>query len=485
MAYSVLDELYRNGFIKQIRGRPAYDRGSVLDIGNPDATYVAIPPDMPDPKLLPLAFSQDPLVLMGRVVTPVAGQPSTECRLDLLAPDAGGGKAWKHLCRDVTLQIEVTTGEVTTLVPVLTNPADMAQAGNMLVAVDYDSMKVYLIGANELNGLPPGPHTLVFPYLDLSKPAPNSSTSILPANAKGQSVIALKGPDGVINVFAVYIVYDPNATEPDDKWSNSIFVWMKINKAGELEYVAKEELGKNAQEAIPVRSDADGLTLFVPCYGGPQNEGATNGTDSTLEKVVVSYANTDITAFPIITGDPVPDPTPDSASTYSTYDFRALAARFNGDQVYVLNGTMNTNLNQDWTLYRADIEKLLEITTAKTLSDAVEGRILDVVDLGPNAPGYYWDIFIESGIDIAGDRLWFLKGSTIQVTGAEEYGDDVKTYEPGYGAGEIDGINVNSVAFIAETLRQAALGMSLKRGLGGGFPAPVISASGGGKELPY
>jgi hypothetical protein len=480
MAYSVLDEIYRNGFIKQIRGRPACDRGNVLDIGNPDATYVAIPPDMPDPKLLPLAFSQDPVVLMARVLTPTAGQPSTECKFDLLAPDAGGGKAWKHLSRDVTLQIETAAG----MEKVLTNPADIAQAGNMLISVDHGSRRVYQIGANELNGLPPGPHTLTFPYLDLSLPPSNAdpgSDPILPPNAKGQSVIALKGRDGAVDVFALFIVYDPSVTDPDQRWSNSIMVWMKLTAAG-LAYVGKQELGKNAQEIIPVRSDDSGLTFLVPCYGGEQKRGFTNGAESKLQSVVANYGTTVMTPKDLITGDPV-TPNGDPAGTY---DFRAVAARFNGNQVYVLNGTMKQNGNQDWTLYNADIDDLLKIDETMTLTEAVEEfEILNIVDYDFDCPGYYWDIFIEAGIDITGDRLWFLKGSTIQVTGADDYKNDVKTYDPGYGAGEIDGINVNSVAFIAETLRQAALGLSLKRGLGGGFTAPVISASGGGKELPY
>jgi hypothetical protein len=184
-------------------------------------------------------------------------------------------------------------------------------------------------------------------------------------------------------------------------------------------------------------------------------------------------------ATTLIHGDPM-----GTGGTYSTYDFRAAAARFNGNEVYILNGTMNANKNQDWTRYRGDIDALLAITTNPTLTNAVDNEKLVEDSLGLNDPGNQWDVFVESGIDMTGDRLWSLLGSKIEVTGADDCGNDVKTFDQGYGAGEIDGTNVNSVAFIAETLRQAALGLSLKRGLGGGM-APVISASGGGEELPY
>jgi hypothetical protein len=491
MAYSVLDELYLNGCVKQIRGRPAYDRGCVLSVGNPDTTYISLPVDMQDPKLLPFAFGQDPVVLIPKVTTPQASLPST-CLYDLWAPDAGGGKAWKRLSQDVVLQYQPlppTPGDpLPPPVNGATNPNGMAQAGNILFIVDYDSQKVYLMGANELNRIPPGNHTLFYDPIDLSLGSASLPSGIgLSANAKGQDIIAMKGPDGAIYVFALFVETNALATA----WNTSTLFMMKLVVGVDkqkLQYVASVTgIGRNAQEIIPVASDETSITFLIPCYGGPQNAGTTNGMNSKIDRVKVNFGNNDtsnMTLSTLITGDSAP-----SSGDPTAYDIRALAARLGGGWLYVLCGMMNNDspkFTQNWTLYKVDIAKLLALTASITISQAVDTqKIMAVVDCGMSDPGYYWDICIETGIDITGDRLWLLKGSDIKVTGAEEYDDDVKNFNPGYGAGELGGLNVNCAAFIAETLRQAAIGLSLKRGLYGTMTAPNVNAASQGQTIKY
>jgi hypothetical protein len=466
-AYSILDELYMNGCVKQIRGRPAYDRGNVLSVSNPRATYVPLAVDMADPKLLPFAFGQDPVVLMPKVLTPVFGEPST-CKYDLWGPDARGGNAWKRLSQDVVLKYG---GAV-----VATNPVALAQAGNKLFLADYDSKKVYIIGANELNGLSPGSHELYYAPFDLSAAEPSGAG--LPTAAKGQDIICMKGPDGAVYVFALFIDYTPAGEETPVIWGNSILVMMKVNAGGTLTYITKVSVGRNAQEIIPVVSDSTSVTLFIPCYGGTQNAGVTNGRASRIDMVKAVFAGNNMTATTLITGD--------DSGTAGSQDIRSLAARLGGGWLYILSGTMNDDAEhtQNWTIYKADLAKLLALTESKTLTQALDTYIMEVVDTGTNDPGFYWDICIEAGIDITGDRLWFLKGSSILITGAEEYNNDVKNFSPGYGVGETGGINVNCVAFIAETLRQAAIGMSAKRGLCG-TTAPIVSAAAQGQTQKY
>jgi hypothetical protein len=278
-----------------------------------------------------------------------------------------------------------------------------------------------------------------------------------------------------------------------------------------LQYVTHESgIGKNAQEIIPVASDDGSLTFLIPCYGGEQkSDGTTNGVESRIDKVVVHFGNPDsdpdtssMTHTTLITGDPLP-PTTDPPTPPTAYDIRSLAARLGGGWLYTLCGTMNNDVKrtQNWTIYKADLAKLLALeptpdpsnssdpppdppTAPLTLTEAVAAKIMEDIDWGAGDPGYYWDICIEAGIDITGDRLWFLKGSDIKVTGAEEYNDDIKNFNPGYGIGELGGLNVNCAAFIAETLRQAALGLSLKRGLYGSM-APIVSAASQGQTIKY
>jgi hypothetical protein len=463
-AYSVLDKLYYNGAVMQIRGRPAFDRGGVLSVSNPRSTYVPLAADMRDPKLLPFVFAQDPVLLVPKVTTKNVGEPST-CQYDLWAPDARGGRAWKRLSKDVVLTYEDS--------PVATNPNGLAQAGNMLFLVDYDSQKVYLLGANELNGVPSGNHNLFYEPIDLSaSPSADPPGAGLTATSKGQDIVAMKGTDGNIYVFALFIDTDSSA----ETWGISTLVMMKlIDTTGkqQLQYVTHVSVGLNAQEIIPVASDESSVTFLIPCYGGRQNRGFTNGTASRINMVNAAFAGSNMTPKTLITGD-----------ASGTYDIHALAARLGGGWLYILCGTMNNATNQDWTLYKADLAKVLAISTPITISQAMSQTIMEAVDVGTNDPGYYWDICIEAGIDITGDRLWFLKGANILVTGAEEYGDDVKNFNAGYGIGETGGDSVNCVAFIAETLRQAAIGLSMKRGLVGAM-IPIVSAAAQGETVKY
>jgi hypothetical protein len=375
---------------------------------------------------------------------------------------------------------------------VATNPYGMAQAGNLLFIVDYDSRKVYLMGANELNRISSGNHILFYDPIDLTAaPNANPKGAGLPNTAKGQDIISMKGPDGTIYVFALFI----DNTSLAATWSTSTLVMMKLVIGADkqaLEYVASAPgIGKNAQEIIPVASDDTSLTFLIPCYGGEQkDDGTTNEVESRIDKVKVSFGNGSMSVTTLITGDPLPSTT-DPITSPTAYDIRALAARLGGGWLYILCGTMNADYTQNWTIYKADIAKLLAIqpppdpdTPYMTLSGAVAAKIIEDIDWGAGDPGYYWDICIESGIDITGDRLWFLKGSDIRVTGAEEYNDDVKNFNPGYGIGELGGLNVNCAAFIAETLRQAALGLSLKRGLYGSM-APIVSAASQGQTIKY
>ena len=45
-----------------------------------------------------------------------------------------------------------------------------------------------------------------------------------------------------------------------------------------------------------------------------------------------------------------------------------------------------------------------------------------------------------------------------------------KTFPAGYAQGQIGGLNVDSATLVSETMKQAALGISLKRGLRGIAP---------------
>jgi hypothetical protein len=446
-----------NGLVKQIEGEPAAATAEVAAIQDPDETYVPLGPTEGDPKVFSFAYGHDPAVLVARVTTP--GSTST-CKYTLAAPDAGCGKAWKILGRDIVLTYTDPDTKITS--EVATNPFGVAQLGNALFLIDYDSPKIYQLGVNELNGLPPGNHELDYTPFDPN--AGGTSGAGLPALAKGQAIIAAQDPDGNPFLFALYTVSDNNTYPPYfyPSWLVKITVdpvYGVLSFAGVL-----GGLALNAQELIYINNFGGSPGLLIPALGGPQkSDGTTNGTDSMLQ-LVRPFAGA-LAATTLLTGDvsPVlPDPAPPTA-----YDIRALAAPSDAGpahNIYLLTGTMGTDDNQNWRLYQTTTDGLISVE-GETLS----GADLDVAEEATGSPGYYWDIYYENGTGVGmnGDRLWFLKGSPIYITAVKDYGTPNKLFDTGYAQGQIGGINVDSATLVSEVMKQAAKGVSLKRGLRG------------------
>jgi hypothetical protein len=454
MAYSALDALYMNGLIKQIEGEPAADVTEVASITDPDETYVPLGPYDRDPKVFSFAYGQDPAILVAKAVSAAGEQPSS-CKYTLAAPEAGGGKKWECLAKDIVLQ---RNG-----VDVATNPYGVAQVGNALFLIDYDSRFIYQLGVNELNDLPDKEkHELEYTPFDPN--AGGTSGAGLPALAKGQAIIAARDPAGNPFLFALYTVADIT-TLPYPTYSLSRLVKIAIDPVyGILSVVGTvDDLAYNAQELIYIESFAGSPGLLIPAQGGPpQYTGYTNGEDSKLQ-LVRPFASP-MTAKDLFKGDPLALPP-------TTYDIRALAAPPDAGPyhiIYLLTGTMDTAYNQNWRLYKTSTASLNR-QNVMSLSAAVAGQYITEVAGGTGSPGNYWDIYYENGTGSgsAGDRLWFLRGSPIYITAVDPYGTPNKLFDTGYAQGQIGGINVDSATLVGETMKQAAKGVSLKRGLRG------------------
>jgi hypothetical protein len=449
LSYSVLDGGYRNGLIKKIEGQPAGSTAEVASIANPDETYVPLGPTESDPKIFSYAYGHDPAILIARVST--SGGTSTAL-YTLAAPEAGCGKAWKVLGRDIVLKSGGGN--------IATNPFGVAQVGNMLYIIEYDTRKITMLGVNELNGVAAGDHPLAYTPYDLTGPAG------LTADAHGQAIIALNN-GGIQYLFALFTVSNNSSYPP--VFQSSVLVRMTVAANGSPVYQSKlDTLALNAQELI-FTSAGGTNSLFIPALGGAQkSDGTTNGIASTLDEVDPFAAT--MVLLPRITGDNTP-------STPTTWDIRAFAAppsgtTINNPQVYLLTGTMDQSYNQNWDLYSIPLTALRALS-GETITQALSSG-LDQTDGDTNDPGNFWDIFYEAGTGASaqGGRLWFLKGSPIYITAAQSYGAPDKLFDTGYADGDIGGINVDSVTLVTETMKQVALGVSLKRGLRG--IAPVL-----------
>ncbi|MDR2377117.1 MAG: hypothetical protein LBD96_11855, partial [Treponema sp.] len=85
----------------------------------------------------------------------------------------------------------------------------------------------------------------------------------------------------------------------------------------------------------------------------------------------------------------------------------------------------------------------------------------------PGIQGYgglsFWDILYENGTAAAADRLWFRRDG-ILINDAQGYGKSPRSFATGFELGQIGGVNINAFDLVAETIRQAKAGVSLKRG---------------------
>jgi hypothetical protein len=461
--YAVDDAAYQNGQIKGIRGKGASDKGALLDLDNsPEETYVPLQPGEGDPRVESYALGLDPAALVAKVSTNFTTNLST-ATYTLAAPDAGGGKLWKILSRDISL----TTGSPAA--SALGNPRGLAQWKNKLYGADYNGTQIYTIGANELNGLDKGStHQLNYDPLDLSASLPSPASGY---SYRGQGIIVLTNPlTGDVYAYVLLHTVQYLSSAPYTAYQASILARLTVNTAGGGVLVYKDNiatLAGNAQEIIPVTDSAGTISLLIPCIGGPQNGGSTNGTASHLD-MVEPFADT-LASTTLLTGD---------ASSSTTWDIQHVAATRragNDGTVHILTGAYDSSYNMRWTLYKATIGGLLA-AAGVSLTDAIDEGTLTEVATGTGA-GSSWDIFHEDGEEPAGDRLWLLQGTQLVAGSAEDYGSNVKTYGQGTGAGEIGGDYINSFAFTEEAVKQAALGVSVKRSLQGSASAAAAASA--------
>ena len=445
VTYSVLDDLYNNGSIRYIRGLPDADSSAptVGTLDNPSDTGVPLLPTDPDPKLFSFAYKGEARMLLAKVTTTPGVIPSSAA-WSLIAVPSPAYRGWNTLARDIRLQYGG--------VDVATNPYGVAQAGDWLYIVDYDSQKIYTLGVNELNGLPDGAtYTLTQAPLDLG---PGTAAN-LSADAKGQAIFALAN-GGATYLFALYITMNASYTH-----SPGYLVRLTVHAAsGAPSYGIQTRVGLNPQEIVPGFPTTGAPTIFIPAIGGTQQAGTTNGTASVISSVH-AFGAWPITATVALAGDP-------AATPPTAHDFHAIAAPARADDngvVYILNVDYNASYSgSDWELYQTTVSGLLNVPTGTQISNAG----FTVVDRGSGDPGYFWEILYENGAAAVNDRLVFFKGSPIYITDAGAYGSPsvtagpYKYYDLGNALGQIGGQNVDWADLTSETLRQAASGVSLK-----------------------
>jgi hypothetical protein len=357
----------------------------------------------------------------------------------------------------------------------LRNPHGLAQDGDYLYFIDYESKLVVIVGKDDLESAGYNANVRVR-TIDLSDP---DNGDLLP-DAKGQAIIALNK-----KIYALYLRTDAQATVHYD----GVLLRLDINNDGSLAYRVQTTVGKNPQSIIPV-NDGTKVQLLIPAIGGRQfYDGSTNGTESNIcvvEAEAAAWPDANNKAI-VVTGDVYTAPSPPEPPAPTAYDIHAIGAamRDGNSQVFILTHVYTNNAKgSSWRLYQTSVTELLKLlaetgapvtlTKATTLA-SVEFEVVDQSSVtSPDVQFpygiYFWDILYEQTTKATddGDRLWLVLGSPFLVTKAEAYGSPTTVVgNPYVMLSGFGGVNVNSVDLLIETLHQAQRDVSLKRGVRG------------------
>jgi hypothetical protein len=471
VTYSVLDDEYEYPSLNFLRGLQdaLSTTPTVGTIDNPRDTLVRMLSSDTDPKIFSYVYHAEVRMLLSKVVTPVSGTaPQTTWTLIGLPKPPYG--AWGILAENIILQYPNGTA-------VATNAYGVAQIGSLLYIIDYDTQMIYILDINELNGLASGStYTLTKAPINLG----SGTAANLDSTAKGQAIIALQ--DNSLTplsttpcLFALYT----NSSAPATSQDPGFLVRLKANATGDLAFDIKCNVGANPQEIIPLTKSDGTVSLAIPAVGGIQQAGGTNEEASMIQTVDAFAASWTGDDEPVIrlTGDP---------EGAATHDIFAIAAPDRADDkgiVYILTYDYTAGYTgTDWILYSITVAELLNLQDV-TLTDALVHGLTEV-ELGTDAPGYFWNILMETGVTADNDRLWFFRGTPLLVTPALAYntptqpGKAYNFYDIGTSEGDIGGADVDWADLTVEAARQAAQGKSLKHSVRANKPVTAVAEEG-------
>jgi hypothetical protein len=445
----------RSARVMYLKGHQNARLGAVGTIESPrQARGVIIDSDIPNVRQFSFTFRGKPRQLLVKINNLIESTSSRTIRL--MEPNSKG--AWESLSGDVVLIDENEN-------PILFNPSGLAQWGDLIYLIDYDTMQIVILGADELKGISGAYAPLKTPY-DLTDLFWNDP-------GKGQAIIILND-----KLYALYMI----TIEGEPSWSSILFRFT-IDSNGSLVYEISATMGSNAQSIIPVY-DGKEMWLLIPAIGGSQkSDGTTNGYASNICCMPALGDWIPIIEGPQswLTGDDIESP-------LTAYDIRAVAAGTRGKssvlyiltQVYVPGS--NGNKNALWRIYETTVGQFLDLgdgynppSPPLSLTQALNANVLSVTDEGTvtnlvEDGVYVWDLLYEQTLEAgdAGDRLWRALGASLLATCAAkgEYGSPTSAGQNAYAMfGSNGGSNINSVDLTIEAVLRAKRGFSLRRSM--------------------
>jgi hypothetical protein len=460
--FTVLDDGYTHGKVQSISGTPGLPSTSIND---PEDTLIddIAPYTDGDPEVFSYMDGDTqtvPRLLLCNVTTDFSTPPpyastGKYSAYTPVAPSVDTRKLDWDLVGTKDLQLVDPDGN-----PVAGNPYGVAQVGDFLYILGYDTGNIYTVQISEFEGAS-GPTYQVFAVTE----AVAQSGTFYP---HGAAILSLT--DTSNSATYVYGLFTMAENDPDSGYpinynpSSLVRYTVDPENPGALIEPLTVSVGANANALVPVpgSTGADSFSVLVTAIGGIQDTGTTNGTDSSLS-VVPAFADfpDGETAQIAFTGDATGPVTPDGA-----YDFKGAAVSEDGAYAYLLTATYSKEYLYNWRLYQTTAAKIIAATEeeTQTLSEAVAAGVL--VDLDSTAdpvngdPGVEWEIQYENAADPIIGRLWFVKGSPIRISMGNSY-SVFKIFDAGSGGPLYSpAFYVNSADLIGETIYAAARGIS-------------------------
>ncbi|MDR1248309.1 MAG: hypothetical protein LBK63_03305 [Treponema sp.] len=306
-------------------------------------------------------------------------------------------------------------------------------------------------------------------------------------SARGAALIALTDTRAkpVTYLYAAYTILSVAAPGKPTIYDNSVIVRFKADPAtGALTEGTYVTAGKNIQSLTPVYGGPNGMVILAPCIGGPQNFGSTNGVESTLHRIPAFDNFTNDNSIAAFTGDQSI-----ALTLAGSCDIKSIAASEDG-LVYLLTETEDDSFNTWWKLYKTTVDAVLN-NAGTELTDAINSNVLEPLDSGVGSKGFEWQLMYENAVPASNGRLWFVKGTPIQVSQGNNYNAkllfDTGTLYPPNSSDPLDSIsykNVNSADLIGEMIYQYNKGHSIDTRLikGKGAAAKVAQSGAAAEE---
>jgi hypothetical protein len=445
--FTVLDKAYTHGklqFITGDDGAPADNVADPVDTGIDDFE----PYTDTDPEVFSYmggTGNATPRGLVCNVSTSFATTPATSTgKYTVCTPTASGSTFTWAITGPQDIQL---VDGATPANPVAGNPYGVAQMGNFLYIIEFDSAKIYTLNIENFEAATGATYAV-----DAITDASSNFTITPNYYAHGASILALTdSADSQVYLYCLFTL----ATADSSGYDNSVVVRYSVDSStGALSGAIATTVGKNATALVPAPDGSD-IAILIPAIGGEQNGGTTNGPASILN-IITDVFDTPMSATNAFTGDAAGDVTPTG-----NYDIHSVAVSEDGLYAFLLTVTYSSNYLTNWRLFQTTVANILN-GGGQALSDAVAAGLLVDVDStanpGDGDAGYYWDLQYENADTIG--RLWFVKGSPIRISMGNGYsvyklidaGSGGPLYSPEF--------NVNSADLIGEMIYQASQGVS-------------------------